>query len=234
MQHTNITIQSNIFEQIKEINKHLKNSNRYYIPIDPQEAYDVIIGSKLVKIDEDNIKKVLKIQNYIFYRISMNKSRVDAFKMAFPDRCKVGEKSHIGSFQGNKDVGDELSDSTILVKAKRIENSLLYKKIFAVYGLSVHIAFATDRFRVIQSALEKSLDDSIADRDRVQYMKVFLEETRKPQEANDGITINIGSDSRLDELDNKLSDIAKKLEGKDARTILATLKPAQIENKEDR
>jgi len=225
----------NIIEQISAVNNELKEKNRYYIPVDPQEAYDLIVGSKQVDINPNNIRKVLKIQNYIFFRVNLGLNRVESFKRAFPDRCVIGAKSHIGSYQSMKDIGEPLSESTIHVKAKRLENTLLYKKIFSVYAYSMHVAFATDRFRVVQAALEKSLDDEVNDRDRVQYMKVFLEETRAPEEKQEGIVINVGGES-ISKLEDKLAQIAKKLEGKSAQEILDVIEveeeeePKRIEN----
>jgi hypothetical protein len=76
------------------------------------------------------------------------------------------------------------------VKAKRLEASQKYQAVMALIQAPLNVAYAVDRMAILEKAFEMSMDDDVSPRDRHQYMKLFLEETRKPAEAK-GMEVNV-------------------------------------------
>jgi hypothetical protein len=181
-------------------------------------------------------KDIPKIMRYMMYMdlTSSGMPRTKAFRKIFPERSVATEKgleqAKNGMFAAKENgekrkVGEPLPDATIMVKAKRLENSILYKGIFALLSNSLYISYAFDRMKVLNRALSKSLSDDVADRDQVQYMKVFLDETRKAQESKAmeiNLNVNTG-DTNIAVFEQKLADISSKLKGLDASTVIDVL-----------
>ena len=199
-----------------------------YLDFDLYELYTIEN-----RTNAKDIKKLIQIMVYIDCRFNSKMSKVEAFKIAFPERCVVSDESKrgryvthniddAGKYEYDKKVGEPLSNITIKLKANRLENSVLFKSIYAIIHSSLYIAYAIDRIRVLDRALQKSMSDDVADRDQVQYMKLFLEETRKPNEVEAGNMIaNIQiNNTNIETIENKLSDIADKLSNMSADKII--------------
>jgi hypothetical protein len=111
------------------------------------------------------------------------------------------------------------------MKAKRLEDSAIYKKVIAILQTNMYVSYAISRMEVLDIALDKIKDDYVADRDIVAYMKVFLEETRKPESAK-GMEVNVNvqnNEVNLVSIEEKLSNIADKMVGAHADQIIEAL-----------
>ncbi len=166
--------------------------------------------------------KLIGIMIYIRKRTTEKLGRVKSFEAAFPERCiAVNDPDRPGKFAGGM-KGEPLSTSAIEIKSKRLESSQLYLKVYQVLQSNLYISFAVDRFRVIQEALDKCLDPLVSDRDKAPYMKIFLEETRKPEETK-GIEFNLNvtnNDISVVSVEEKLSSIADKMKDMSAGELV--------------
>jgi hypothetical protein len=174
------------------------------------------------ELNESDYGKIAKVVLYAKKRLIDGSSRYDAFKLAFPERCVVRDEAEVERWGGSKKVGEELGRTTIELKAKRLESTRLYKYVVTTLNTPLHIAFAIERVKVLEHSLGKIFDPDVKDRDKVEYMKVFLQETRKP-EKGDGVEFNVNitqNNATVVQVETKLNDIAKKLEGMDADSII--------------
>jgi len=179
--------------------------------------------NELIHISQQSgVNDLKKIGKYIMYaesRLVNGMSRYDAFKHVFPERCVVSDKSEIGTFKTNKPVGSELSKSSIEVKAKRLENTKLYKSIVAYLTTSLYVLYAADRIKVMDLMLDKIFDPKTKEVHRIEYVKTFLNETKKPEENGIDININVENNNFI-QIEQKLDLIANKLSGLDASSII--------------
>ena len=189
---------------------------------------DDLEPDELVHISQEigsfDFKKVSKIVAYIRKRQIDKCSRVEAFKYSFPERCLVSDPDK-GRFETEREIGEPLPNRTVELKAKRIENSNLYKSIMIVMNTSVYAVFALERIDVLQKALEKINDPNVNDRNKVEYMKTFLQETRKPEKAQE-LEVNFNlqqNDISIEQINNKLEDISSKLLNSSAGSIINLL-----------
>jgi len=138
-------------------------------------------------IKPEQMPKMIGIMIYIRQRLVNKLSRVKAFEIAFPERCVVNEdKSYIadaGKFSAKGKPGEKLSISSIDIKAKRLENGHMYAAVYTLLQTNMYISYAVDRMKVLDEALTVALDPMTPLRDKDRYMKLFLEETRKPDNA---------------------------------------------------
>lgn len=151
-------------------------------------------------------------------RLSMTK----AFEKAFPDRCVATGSEGSDKFSTKVEKGEQLSRATIKLKARRVESSQAYKKIYTLLQTSLYVSYAVERLQILDEAFRLAMSEHTSDREKPQYMKLFLEETRKPAEAmkmelNMQVTQNNIS---VVDVENKMSDIAKRLDGMDASKII--------------
>lgn len=170
---------------------------------------------------------------YLRQRLIHRKSRMDAFRIAFPERCYKTSPATGSMFDTDKPVGAPLDASTIHIKAKRIEEGKAYRAALAVINTSMYVAYAVERLDVLDRAYNIAMDEDTSNRDRFQYMKLFLEETRKPDDAkkmemNFNLTQNNVSINALEE---KLGSIADNLMtmGASAQQVIGVLS----QNKDD-
>lgn len=198
----------------------LKESNLVE-DMEPDELLSIAndVGSK-------DYKKIAKIIAYIRKRVVEHKSRNDSFEYAFPERCFASPVNH-AQYKQRRDgsivkEGDPLPRTTIEIKAKRLENTKLYKSIMVLMNTSLYAVFALDRMLVLNKALEKINDEQLKDHYRIEYMKIFLQETRKPEKAQDlEINVNLQQNNvSIEQISNKLDTIAKSLEDQDAGSII--------------
>ncbi|RLA60973.1 MAG: hypothetical protein DRQ78_09055 [Epsilonproteobacteria bacterium] len=183
------------------------------------DAIEDFSAADIAKIGADfevkphNFPRLIGIMIYIRKRLTENKSRIAAFKDSFPERCVAVNDPHRPGVYAGGMKGEPISDSAIAIKSKRLENSQLYIKAYQLLQSNLYISFAVQRFEVIQEALEKSLDPHVSDRDKAPYMKIFLDETRKPEgvkgpEFNLNITNN---DVSVITIEEKLTGIAAQM-----------------------
>ena len=119
-------------------------------------------------------------------------------------------------------IGEKLHRSTLKVKAQRLESSALYKKVFTILQTSLYVAYATDRLLILDEAFRLAMSEHTSDREKPQYMKLFLEETRKPAEAMK-MELNmqvVNNNISVVDVESRMSDIAAKLDGADAKQII--------------
>jgi len=205
-----------------DIKKRLENAS---LVLKQFNEEDYLEPSELVSISEDtgvnDLSKIAKTIIYIRKRFNEGASRYEAFKSAFPERCVVTDTdAPLGS--KDKKVGDELGRTTIELKAKRLENSKLYKYIVSTLHTSLYVTYALDRMKVLDLSLKKIFDERTKDRDRIEYMKVFLQETRKPEKAQElELNVNIqNNDVSIVQIEDKLDKIASRLQGLDASKVI--------------
>jgi len=193
------------------------------------EAIEDISAADLARISaEYNLKekeypKLIGIMIYIRKRIVERMGRIKSFKAAFPERSVAIDCKHrLEVFGRTAEVGETLHDSTIEVKAKRLEATKLYIHVYQVLQTNLYINYAVSRMAVLDEALSKSLDPTVADRDKAPYMKLFLDETRKPAAARDlEFNLNItNNDISVIDVETKMTNIAKQLEGATAAEII--------------
>jgi hypothetical protein len=187
--------------------------------INPEELAEVAD-----RLNIKDTKRLVKIALYIKYRFTDKLSQYEAFKKSFPERCYYqapSVKNQDGEvINGLKDL-DELPKQTIIQKARRLESSNVYKHIFSILSTSLYIVYSFDRMRVIDLALHKIYDPDTKDRDRIEYMKVFLQETQKPEDLNININANVNNQQvNINIVEEKMENIAKKLNGLTAEQIM--------------
>jgi len=190
-----------------------------------RDPYETLDPEEVAKIAADVKAEPERLVGLILYakaRLTDKLSKVKAFEKAFPERCIATESDGSVTFETNVKPGDRLHKSTIVVKAQRLEASAAYKKVFTILQTSLYVAYATDRLLILDEAFRLAMSDRTSDREKPQYMKLFLEETRKPAEAmkmelNMQVTNNNIS---VVDVEERMSDIAKRLSGMDASKII--------------
>jgi hypothetical protein len=194
------------------------------------DAKDIIAIGSQFSINKD-YKDIVKALIYKQLR-DAGFSKKEAFKRSHPERCIRNTKYSHGRFEPSekriKDPNgksiDQLSEASIQIKANRLENSPLYKTIYMIFENSLYITYAFDRIKILDRALNKSLSDDVADREQVQYMKLFLEETRKDDNQQVGDIINVQiNNQEVNVMENKLNILSQKLEGMGAGKIIEML-----------
>ena len=199
---------------------------------DHLEAIDDIDAAQLASISGDfglkdeDYPRLIGIMIYIRKRLIEKMSRVASFKVAFPDRCIAVEegddKKSSNGFAVNVKPGEPISDSTIVVKSKRLESSKLYVHVYQLLQTNLYISYALDRMKVLDEALTISLDEFTPLRDKDRYMKLFLDETRKPENAK-GLEVNFNLQNNsvnLVTVEDKMNTIAQALNHATAGEII--------------
>ena len=190
-----------IDNRIQPIVEVLKKTNL----VDEVDPYEALTFARDLGIGPNDYEKLVKTIIYIRHRFIYKKSRLEAFTIAFPER-----------------VSDDVTRQTIETKARRVEEYTIYKRLVALLSTNTYISYAFDRMRVLDLSLKKIMSEKTKDRDKIEYMKVFLQETRKPEDAKQ-LEVNIDvqqNNVSVTKIEDKLSDISKKLEGMTANDIL--------------
>lgn len=201
--------------------------------VDELEPDELVQISNEIGADYTKYERVAKTITYIRKRTLDGLSQVEAFKAAFPDRCVGSNLSQLGNFTPTDrepvKEGEELPRRTIELKARRLENSELYRSIVAILNTSLYTIFAIERIKVLNQALEKINDPDVKDRDKVEYMKTFLQETRKPDKAKElEVNVNLQQNNiSIETINKKLSDIASQLVSTPAGSIINLLEKEQ-------
>ena len=191
---------------------------------DPTEIARIAIDCEVKPKD---MNRLIGAMIYLKHRLVHKKSRYEAFKAAFPERCICNgdnktDISKYGSFETTVEPGELLSKATINMKAMRLEESPLYKKIYTFMQGSLFITYAVDRLKVLDEALDIALDPMTPLRDKDRYMKLFLDETRKPENAK-GMEVNFNLQSNnisIATVEDKMNTIAQALNHATATEII--------------
>lgn len=178
--------------------------------------------------NNNDFKKIAKVISYIRKRHIEKKGRAEAFRHSFPERS-IATDPEKGKFRRSdgsmREIGEPLPNKTLEVKAKRLEDSKTYKSIMTLMHTSLYAVFALERIDILQKALEKINDENIKEYHRIEYMKLFLQETRKPEKAKDfDINVNIQQNNiSVSQINKKLDEISSKLINADAGSIISLL-----------
>ena len=215
-------------EAIKQSNNHMIKED--YTPEDIAR----IASETNMKVED--YSKIIGTIIYVKRRSIYKDSKVKAFKVSFPARCVTTDDgkrlSTFGGFESEKEVGSMLPDQTILTKAKRLEEGKLYNSIYELISSNVYVMFALDRIKVLNEALDKSLDPDVSDRDKPQFMKLFLDATVKPEglKATE-INVNLQNNTvNLAQVEDKLNTISTQLEGSSAKDIIELVSQSRTSN----
>jgi hypothetical protein len=148
----------------------------------------------------------------------------DSFKAAFPKRCipQSGDTVMV-PFQSTNQ--DEISRTSIEIKAKRLEQSQIYKKVVGLLQTNLYISYAIERMSVLDVILDRIKSGEVSDRDLSPLAKTFLDATAKPAEAKGmELSVNVQNNNvSIVSIEDKLSTIAKSLDGKNATEIIEVL-----------
>ncbi len=172
---------------------------------------------------EEDFPKLIGTMIYIRKRLVEKNSRTASFKAAFPERCIATDHGQTLSEYGSvTPLGEELTATTINVKAKRLENSQMYIHVYQLLQTNLYINYAVDRLRVLDEALAMSLDPHVTPRDRHNYMKLFLDKTEKPETAK-GLEFNLNitnNDVSVISVEEKMTGIANQMKNLNAAQII--------------
>ena len=194
--------------------------------VEPDELVDIMNHAQ---VEDKDLDKLPGVVVYIRKRFLEKNSRYNAFKIAFKDRC-IPQADSNAPFPNTT---GEVSRTAIEIKAKRLEQSQLYKRVVTLLQTNLYISYAMSRFQVLDKVLERVLSDDISDRDLAPLSKTFLDSTAKPEGAREfEVNINLGDGAEtMKSIEEKLSDVAKLMKGKSATEIIDVLAmPVEVSN----
>lgn len=189
---------------------------------DPDNMLDPEEVAAIASDTADKPERIVGVMLYVKYRLVHKMSQTKAFEKAFPERSIATVEDASERFSTTTPIGEKLHRSTLKVKAQRLEASKLYKKVFTLLQTSLYVAYATDRLLILDEAFQIAMDNSASLRDRDRYMKLFLDETRKPAEAMKmelHMQVNNNNVTVVD-VENKMAKIAEKLDGMSAAKVI--------------
>ena len=188
----------------------------YIDNVDPKELREIV---EQTDIDPRDMPLVAGTMVYIRKRFIERAGRVEAFRAAFPERCKPDPNANTPYPSTNE---NSISDTSIKIKAKRLENRAIYKKIVTLLQTSLYTMFALERIEVLDNLFERI--PRANNKDAATLAKVFLEETRKPEASGMELNVNVlNNNVSVVTIEEKMGRIADKLEGKSADKIIEAL-----------
>ena len=198
--------------------------------IDDMDAGDIAKISNDIGLKADQTPKLIGVMIYIRKRLVEKYGRVKAFENAFPERCIATVEDSASRFGTTAELGERLHKSTIDVKAKRLESSKLYLHVYNLLQTNLYVAYAISRMQVLDEALSKSLDPLVSDRDKPQFMKIFLDETRKPENAKQlEFNLNIhNNDVSIVTVEDKMNTIAQALNHASAAEVIELVHSSKV------
>ena len=179
-----------------------------------------IIKEKL-GLKELDLVRIYGMIIYMDYRFNFGKPREFAYKKAFPENC----------FTKRKGIIEELSEASIINRARQLENNEIFKLLYNMMSASMYIYFANERLELLKYVYDKAFDKKMSDRTRIEYIKVFLEETRKPDEFKNNLELNVNIEEINQVELNTINQLSQKLEGVDADSIIKLLESTKKEDK---
>ncbi len=189
--------------------------------LDHMNAEEVAKIAADTDIKEDEYDLLAGVIIYVKKRVVEQLSRTNSFEAAFPERC-IYKGAEQGAYDTTLQVGDKLHKTTIGIKAKRLEHSSLYKKVYTLLQTGLYISYAVERMKVLDLSLDRIYDERTADRDRAVYMKLFLEETRKPENAKEmEVNFNLTQNNvSIASVEDKMNTIAQALSHASAAEVI--------------
>lgn len=171
--------------------------------IDEEDIYDLI--SKHSFKTTIQIKQGISAMAYIRLREMEGYTRVDAFKKVFPDRWTR-----------------EDTDRSIGARARRLESTDTYKKIIVEMQMNFYNVFAIERIAAVNETLRRAYTDKVGEKYNFEYMKLFLESTKKPEDAKMfEVNVNVESGGvSIADVEDRLNDIATLLDGSTQSDII--------------
>ena len=171
--------------------------------VDEEDIYELISNHGFKT--QIQIEKAVKAMAYIRLREIEGYTRVDAYKKVFPDRWKNGEP-----------------DKTIEARARRLESTKIYNKIIAEIQINFYNVFAIERIAVLNETLRRAYSKKSSEKYQFEYMKLFLENTKKPDEVKQfEVNMNFSNDgASIADIEDKLNVIASKLDGSSQQDII--------------
>ena len=194
--------------------------------VEPDELIEIMNHAQ---VEDKDLDKLPGIVVYIRKRFIEKNSRYASFKIAFKDRCIPQEDTNVPF----PNTTGEVSRTAIEIKAKRLEQSQLYKRVVTLLQTNLYISYAMSRFQVLDRILERCMSDDISNRDLAPLSKTFLDSTAKPEGAKEfEVNINLGEGAEtMKSIEEKLSDVAKLMKGKSANEIIDVLAlPQEVVN----
>ena len=200
--------------------------------IEDMSVEDIANVAADIDISPIQTSKLIGIMIYIRKRIIEKKSRYDAFSAAFPERCIATESEGSERYERKTAVGEVLTKSTIDMKAKRLESSSMFLHVYELLQTNVYVAYALDRMKVLDKTLDIAMDDATPLRDRDRYIKIFLDETRKPEAAKAmEVNMNLTSNSvNITTVEDKMNTIAQALNHATAAEVIEIVHREKEEN----
>ena len=174
--------------------------------IEAEDIYNLMNNHKFnTKIQ---VEKAVKVMAYIRLRDFEQYTRADAYRKVYPDRWEKTDT--------NKDVAS---------RARRLETTDMYKKLIMELQMNFYSVFAVERIHVVNESLRRAFDTDISEKYNFEYMKLFLESTRKPDEAKQyEVNMNIKTDGvSIKDVEAKLDNIAAKLDGASQDDIIEAI-----------
>ena len=192
------------------------------------ESIEDFTPAELAKIaaDQDikptDMPRLIGIMIYMRKRIVDRLSRSKAFEIAFPERCIITDIDVDSKFSTDKQVGDKCATSTLQMKARRLEQSPIYLKVYNLLQSNMYVMYAIERIKVVDEALDIALDPMTPLRDKDRYMKLFLDETRKPEKAKEfEMNFNLQSNHiNIASVEDKMNTIAQALNHATAAEVI--------------
>ncbi len=123
--------------------------------------------------------------------LNLGDSKSDAYRKTFPERLK------------NK-KGEWLTPDQIAVKANNFYNNDLVQSMIEMLPMTNNLLFFNERMKAMRIAVDL-MENASSDKVKIEAVKVVLDNTKPPEEIN----VNLKTDSRADELFEKLRTTAE-------------------------
>ena len=151
-----------------------------------------------------SVEKAVRVMAYIRLRDFESYTRVDAFKKVYPERWTEAD-----------------TDTAIGSRARRLETTDTYKMLIMELQLNFYAIFAVERVHVINESLKRAFDNNVSEKYNFEYMKLFLESTKQPEETKSTVDVNINSSGvSIKDVETQLAGIAEQLQGASGSDIM--------------
>jgi len=147
-------------EVISKLLQDIGNINEYDLDFD-----GLNIDFNNIEDAEKRLRILVYIQQRKIQKLPKWKAYLTAFNNKLEDRVKEN-KNHLSAL------------------ANSLENTKRYKELAFILHANIFTSFIFDRYRVLNEVKEVALSQDVATRDKIEASKVFLQETRLPDDFN--------------------------------------------------
>ena len=87
---------------------------------------------------------------------------------------------------------------------------------------NLYINYAMERIKVLDEAFDKATSEFVSDKDKAPFMKIFLDETRKPEQAK-GLEFNLNlnnNEVNVINVEDRLGQIADQMRNLPASAVI--------------